>query len=400
VLESVEGATRFSQKGRIFGLRTRFNFCPSTTHPIRKHIRTQSDGVQWSNVVCVPGTRTMTAIANGSVFKDASAEVVLFGWRKEIHAAKIAELKKDIDALTLRIAAQEDTLGRIFEEIIGLRLERNALGLELKVCSRDMDKVGMERRKSPPLGSLAGTEHGVERSESSQSPVEGALLDAGSISGYASLLGLKSRIAAKALPAWAVAAINDCESEVRSAKKMMDSYYSRYEWAISMGTRATLGNIDRILRTAVDTGLSGARLRFTDMRQNANSTSRNSDDELAALNKECRLDADKLASQFGGDFGREIRELERKLANMPDGPTRAKNAPDMNLKKTALDSQVAVLDRACSLVRADKQEVGVAAALDGSWYQGRLVEAFFSIYRGEKLREGLSPEARPLKAQT
>lgn len=71
-----------------FNLRVRF--------PIRQHGETTSNGSKWKTLVCKPGGYTFTGVLINPRFADAYAKVTLGGWRNEIFASEIEELKSSL----------------------------------------------------------------------------------------------------------------------------------------------------------------------------------------------------------------------------------------------------------------------------------------------------------------
>ncbi|KAK0701760.1 hypothetical protein B0T26DRAFT_757749 [Lasiosphaeria miniovina] len=191
--DRIQGQTAFSQAKSYFAVRPTFNVSVTTDTPIRSWERQQSEGVSWNPV-------------------PATAEIVLFGWRKEIQAAEIAQLRASLKELE----------GDIVSANAAVKTYSDAGHLMLKVCQGDLGKVKTCTAVAP----------GAVASAKAQ-----AYLDAGSLSGYeAAFLALESKIDPASpppasllisddlsrqpvdLPPLLASAMDACETDVRSAE--------------------------------------------------------------------------------------------------------------------------------------------------------------------------------------
>ncbi|KAK0636072.1 hypothetical protein B0T17DRAFT_67428 [Bombardia bombarda] len=361
-LDEIEGKTSFHHEKKLLSRAPTFNFSLSAKFPIRSHTRNQSDGVQWLKFQYVVGSYELNATAKGAMFKAASAGIILYGWRKEVHHIEITELRGSVTKLKTDIKEVRDEMGKINDKTCNLNIERRALLQELVVCSTDLGVIG------------AG------KSRTSERPTSNEYLRIGSISGFASSIGLRTKVDERVLPYGLLRTMDEYKNEISSAKIAMDKYWGQYQWVIAQTTGAELRKIDGRIRNAISR-LSNLNKGGGPMDQN--SQANNVDDpEVVSLRSESRQDILALSNEVAP----EARELGSKLDKITTMASQdGYGLIEWKSKRAMLERQSAAVEISCRSVFAKRQDVGIAATLETSWRGAEDISPFFYIYKGEKL---------------
>ncbi|KAK4163744.1 hypothetical protein QBC43DRAFT_289620 [Cladorrhinum sp. PSN259] len=363
-----KGQTKFHQMKSVLAVRPKFKFSITAQHPIRSWERLQSDGVKWDPVICPEGGCKLTVTARARSFVQSSAELVIFGWRDEIHAAEIAQLQNSLKELKAQLLVTTEFEKTAQGNLVQIIRDEKAVSQDLERCDRDLASV--RKREGANTKAINGQ----------------AYLAIGSISGYAkAVFALKSYVDSPAedICAAIAAAAAACRGELESAKKAMDSYHDEQRWATSGAGKTTLADVDSILSTAIK-DMKHYNM-FGRVKPMLDSSTVGVETEVMQLTKDCKRDVATLRSAVQDG----TCEILVQLGRVTDVKTGGNSNLEFEKAKKALNKRVDVMDITCGWVAVNKQPVAVAATLQSSRYQrpGGKVEAFVSVYRGEMVWE-------------
>ncbi|OIW28703.1 hypothetical protein CONLIGDRAFT_681647 [Coniochaeta ligniaria NRRL 30616] len=371
--DQINGQTSLSESKSYRALRPTFKFSITTDCPIRSWHRHQSDGVKWDPVVCPEAGRKLTATARAKSFVKSNAELELYGWRKEVHVREIDQLKLSLTSLETEIDSVTGAAKRVDSRIDQAARDLSIIETELAICEQvDLEAV----RKSTMLGPRS---HDATRRQ--------PYCDAGSVSGYATVLGLKSQVdAPKGITSTSdglllMSTMDACQAEFQSAKVTMERYCTQQRWAVSGDGKSEITAINRSLWDGF-----APNIDFSSVLSKLSSPL-STDDEFLILVSECRQDIRQLQSAAL----QAKSELTLKLGQLPNSAKNGTRDGELYSAQRQLAKQSNALDRTCVWIKAEKQPVGVAAALRSTRYQGpgAKLEAFLSVYRGEMIRAGM-----------
>lgn len=175
--QEVEGQSEMHHIQRGAWPTPNFSFNLRVRFPIRQHGERTSNGSKWETLVCKPGSCTFTGVLINRRFADAYAKVTLGGWRKEIFASEIEELKSSLIKTNAERAELEKRKVQV-EATLKINLNQAKLNFRVDHFIKDLDYLNSLERisaKRPPKDVLP-------------------FLKAGSISGLAQYYGLVSSV--------------------------------------------------------------------------------------------------------------------------------------------------------------------------------------------------------------
>lgn len=177
--QEVEGQSEMHHIQRGAWPTPNFSFNLSVRFPIRQHDERTSNGSKWKTLICRPGGYTFTGVLINPRFADVYAKVTLGGWRKEIFASEIEELKSSLNKTNAERAELEKRKVQV-EATLSKNLYQAKLNFRLDHFIKDLDYLNDLERISAKRPSF---------------PKEVLpFLDAGSISGLAQYYGLVSSV--------------------------------------------------------------------------------------------------------------------------------------------------------------------------------------------------------------
>ena len=215
----------------VFHLRTRF--------PIRKYVDSLSEESNWKTLACEEGETAFTGEVKTKAFKDGRATIALYGWRREIFASEILDLKDLVATLMDSQTSLETTIFTAKSEVTELQSERDVIQSMLNDRDRDLRILGCHVSKAP-------------------NATEGMpYLEVESISGLATFYGLISQLmngedntpAIGEAMAWL---IDSSHIELDSALEHLEDAKCRYSNCVSDNRKVTQDHL-RTLKSIVRT---------------------------------------------------------------------------------------------------------------------------------------------------
>lgn len=174
--QETEGQRIHHHIHKTLRLTPNFHFDLRTKFPIRKSVETLSEGCSWKYTICEEGGTSFAGEVKTKPLKDARAEVMLYGWRKEIFASEITSLEASVTELIGLQNAANLKIGLSESRIASAEMDVEAVRLRLNTCEQDLQKLNWQTSNATQNLNLV------------------LCLDVGSISGLASLYGLSSQV--------------------------------------------------------------------------------------------------------------------------------------------------------------------------------------------------------------
>ncbi|KAF5021791.1 hypothetical protein F66182_6166 [Fusarium sp. NRRL 66182] len=359
--DAIRGQTTYLRERKLVSIPTKFTFELKTKYPIREHRRVRDQGVKWnwSSLYYLPGASIFRVTMKTQAFKDVEVEVELHGWRKEIHALEISGLQLGIKQLRIAITVCDNTIAEMNRQIASLRTQQQPWLQKLATCRNDVAKVG-------------------ETSSSELSNVWGkAYLQVGSISGYATRLGLEVETtiqqATSTTHPLLFKTLALCLKDARAAKAYHEHQRAEYEDTVVSKGSDELGEYDSTLET-----IFGIRHEFRTVGKQKKLGSL--EPEELELDKDCQADIETLNGEFSTPLEALAKELQKVQSQRP-----VKSMAAWALGTDMFKQQVAALERISTQMDSREKPLGVAATLRAVESFSNPAALFLSMYRGERL---------------
>ncbi|KAK3329984.1 hypothetical protein B0H66DRAFT_542507 [Apodospora peruviana] len=357
---AIQGQTAFHRPRKYTSpLPEKFRFSLQSKYPIRDHGRAKDLAVTWSALGWWDGAPTFTVTVKTKPLKEAEAEVTLFGWRKEIHAAEILTLRAEIKRLGDAIAVCDATIGRLGREVDLLRTRKQPWITKLGLCRDDVQNV--DRALSSGISKYWEKEY----------------LEVGSISGFAFRLGLKSKDEMERATRWSHPLLFEtlelCHREAEAARELHERQVDGYR---DMGL--SYGTVELEINSKLGTSLS----RRQDFSQAENRTKKviGVEPEESEFNKECKSDIDIFKKDLAEPLDKLVKELKASPSKLPGNSVLI-----MKNDGECLKQQVAALKLVSKELYAEAKPIGVAATLQAAESYRNRGELVLSMYQGKRL---------------
>jgi prefoldin subunit 5 len=358
----LDGIASHTYEHKLLSLTPTFRFSVKTRFPIRHHTLLQSPGLRWDEVKADSGSFIFTAKAKPKAFRNGFAQVTIYGWRREMFAQEIGNIRKNITSLNTLIQERKDFTQATDMSMNTLHQIRKLLTDEFAVCNGDTATV-------------------LRMREMVQIPAPMyPYLDVQSLYGIAKHLGLASQAAfartaidpANSSHKLALRVARLCSEEIQAA---LDTHASHRLLYVSRSTSSlcSVADIDKKLRCTLNLDL-----KTEEVSSKADPCASDGEQALhfQVLKKE--LNAMEASWEAGIDALRKsLSELEFDIPSELQGIKALQEGhSDISKDETALSALHV------ELIGTSKS-IGAAAAIMAF---PDTTEAILSIYRGERIR--------------
>ncbi|TGJ83241.1 hypothetical protein E0Z10_g5513 [Xylaria hypoxylon] len=361
LLTNVDGLQRIEYVHRGLKLPPTLDFRIRTQHPIRyEPVMTQAERLRWKDVRCPIGGCKFEGSVRAKPFSDAFAEVILFGWKKEVYAKDITELSNTISELENDAKGRRDLAQDLTSKISTSAKLHSTYATRLHDCQSDRGIVSsiatLEAKEIPPTLIT--------------------YLDAGSISGLASALQLKSVIlqatlsnSGQAFDHFAEVRMRRIQSLFTEAQKRLQAHrYSQDKLLREAFSKITefdsqMAQQFKICRTTVSEGPNIAVLQPVDS-EAEELLSR----DLKRLQDNLQAQIEELEAQMG-----ECTSLERTVS------AQSRRVVRHEQKTTA---EIEVLAESRKILNQREKPIGMAVELLEAKSS---VDAWLSVYAGKNI---------------
>lgn len=382
--QDIEGQNELQHIYRSSWPTPSFSFDLKVRFPIREHGETISKGSKWKTLLCELGGYTFTGVLVNPRFADAYAKVTLWGWRKEIFASEIEELKMSL----IKKKAERAALGKRrvqVEAALKTDLHQAKLNLSVNHFVKDLDSMTKLNRVS------------AKRSSFPKDTLR--FLDAGTISGLAQYYGLVSFVnknegGRSKLSVGVQRLIEGYKVELDSVLQRIKGSKATYNDFSSESISSSHKFLASFEGTKADSPVNSQQPQdpsVVDFRAmgsiEEHTAAKDSDPTLEALCKSARSDLTNIrawtSSQDGvvSRFKAEAAELEQEFERRRNARAQ-RDVPnfDKNIKLTEIDEEAWRL--AAKAMRDELRHIGIFAALR---YEPKMGAAWMSVFRGMKV---------------